>query len=279
MPELPEVETIKEALRKAVEGAVIQKVIVRNRKFRIPVPADFEDTLEGAAILKVYRIAKYAVLDLDNGFSVVWHFGMSGKVKIIDTYPADLEKHDHIIIVTTRGILTFNDARRFGLMTCLKTSNLRTCSLFSHTGPDPFDEQFNADYFSAKLCHKKTAIKIALLDQSIVNGIGNIYASEALFDAGIDPMRPAGNLSQKDCGRLVQSVRKILRQAIEAGGSSIHDYRKPDGSLGYFQNMHCVYNKTGQKCPGCTCNIAQTGGIKKIVQAGRSTFYCPVKQK
>ena len=176
MPELPEVETIKEALRKAVEGAVIQKVIVRNRKFRIPVPADFEDTLEGAAILKVYRIAKYAVLDLDNGFSVVWHFGMSGKVKIIDTYPADLEKHDHIIIVTTRGILTFNDARRFGLMTCLKTSNLRTCSLFSHTGPDPFDEQFNADYFSAKLCHKKTAIKIALLDQSIVNGIGNIYA-------------------------------------------------------------------------------------------------------
>lgn len=155
MPELPEVETIKEALRKAVEGAVIQKVIVRNRKFRIPVPADFEDTLEGAAILKIYRIAKYAVLDLDNGFSVVWHFGMSGKVKITDTYPADLEKHDHIIIVTTRGNLTFNDARRFGLMTCLKTSNLRTCSLFSHTGPDPFDEQFNADYFSAKLCHKK----------------------------------------------------------------------------------------------------------------------------
>lgn len=134
MPELPEVETIKEALRKAVEGAVIKKVIVRNRKFRIPVPVDFEDTLEGAAILKVYRIAKYAVLDLNNGFSLVWHFGMSGKVKITDTPPADLEKHDHIIIVTTRGILTFNDARRFGLMTCTKTSDLRTAAYFHTPG-------------------------------------------------------------------------------------------------------------------------------------------------
>lgn len=278
MPELPEVETIKEALRKAVEGAVIQKVIVRNRKFRIPVPADFEDTLEGAAILKVYRIAKYAVLDLDNGFSVVWHFGMSGKVKITDTYPADLEKHDHIIIVTTRGILTFNDARRFGLMTCLKTSNLRTCSLFSHTGPDPFDEQFNADYFSAKLCHKKTAIKIALLDQSIVNGIGNIYASEALYAPRISPLRECCSLSKQEISNLINAVRKTLQKAIDAGGSTLRDYRKPDGSMGYFQHMHCVYGKAGQKCPDCSCNGC-TEGIKKIIQGGRSTFYCRHLQK
>ena len=278
MPELPEVETIKEALRKAVEGAVIQKVIVRNRKFRIPVPADFEDTLEGAAILKVYRIAKYAVLDLDNGFSVVWHFGMSGKVKIIDTYPADLEKHDHIIIVTTRGILMFNDARRFGLMTCLKTSNLRACSLFSHTGPDPFDEQFNADYFSAKLCHKKTAIKIALLDQSIVNGIGNIYASEALYAARISPLRECCSLSKHEISNLINAVRKTLQKAIDAGGSTLRDYRKPDGSMGYFQHMHCVYGKAGQKCPDCSCNGC-TEGIKKIIQGGRSTFYCSHLQK
>ena len=231
MPELPEVETIKEALRKAVEGAVIQKVIVRNRKFRIPVPADFEDTLEGAAILKVYRIAKYAVLDLDNGFSVVWHFGMSGKVKITDTYPADLEKHDHIIIVTTRGILTFNDA-----------------------------------------------IKIALLDQSIVNGIGNIYASEALYAARISPLRECCSLSKQEISNLINAVRKTLQKAIDAGGSTLRDYRKPDGSMGYFQHMHCVYGKAGQKCPDCSCNGC-TEGIKKIIQGGRSTFYCRHLQK
>lgn len=219
------------------------------------------------------------LLELDNGLSVIWHLGMSGKVKISDFPPEKKEKHDHVMIETDKATLVFNDARRFGMLTYAETSGLGRCSLFAHIGTDPFDERLDGLYLYNKLQNKKIPIKAALLDQSIVNGIGNIYASEALFDAGIDPMRPAGNLSQKDCGRLVQSVRKILRQAIEAGGSSIHDYRKPDGSLGYFQNMHCVYNKTGQKCPGCTCNIAQTGGIKKIVQAGRSTFYCPVKQK
>lgn len=204
---------------------------------------------------------------------------MSGKVKISDFPPEKKEKHDHVMIETDKATLVFNDARRFGMLTYAETSGLGRCSLFAHIGTDPFDERLDGLYLYNKLQNKKIPIKAALLDQSIVNGIGNIYASEALFDAGINPTRPAGNLSQKDCGRLVQSIRKILRQAIEAGGSSIHDYRKPDGSLGYFQNMHCVYNKTGQKCPGCTCNIAQTGGIKKIVQAGRSTFYCPVKQK
>ncbi len=279
MPELPEVETIKNALIKAVDKANITKVSIFNNHFRKIIPDDFARRIEGAQIMAIRRKAKYLLLELSNGLTVIWHLGMSGKVKISDFPPENLEKHDHVLIETDKGTIVFNDARRFGMLTYEETDKLDNCSLFSHIGADPFDERLDGLYLYNKLQNKKIPIKAALLDQEIVNGIGNIYASEALFDAGIRPTRPAGELSRKDCGKLLESVRRILRRAIEAGGSSIHDYRKPDGSLGYFQNMHCVYNKTGQKCPGCTCNVAQTGGIKKIVLAGRSTFYCPVKQK
>ena len=279
MPELPEVETIKNALIKAVDKANITKVSIFNNHFRKIIPDDFARRIEGAQIMAIRRKAKYLLLELSNGLTVIWHLGMSGKVKISDFPPENLEKHDHVLIETDKGTIVFNDARRFGMLTYEETNKLDNCSLFSHIGADPFDERLDGLYLYNKLQNKKIPIKAALLDQEIVNGIGNIYASEALFDAGIRPTRPAGELSRKDCGKLLESVRRILRRAIEAGGSSIHDYRKPDGSLGYFQNMHCVYNKTGQKCPGCTCNVAQTGGIKKIVLAGRSTFYCPVKQK
>ena len=279
MPELPEVETIKNALIKAADKANITKVSIFNNHFRKIIPDDFARRIEGAQIMAIRRKAKYLLLELSNGLTVIWHLGMSGKVKISDFSPENLEKHDHVFIETDKGTIVFNDARRFGMLTYEETDKLDDCSLFSHIGADPFDERLDGLYLYNKLQNKKIPIKAALLDQEIVNGIGNIYASEALFDAGIRPTRPAGELSRKDCGKLLESVRRILRRAIEAGGSSIHDYRKPDGSLGYFQNMHCVYNKTGQKCPGCTCNVAQTGGIKKIVLAGRSTFYCPVKQK
>ena len=279
MPELPEVETIKNALIKAVDKANITKVSIFNNHFRKIIPDDFARRIEGAQIMAIRRKAKYLLLELSNGLTVIWHLGMSGKVKISDFSPENLEKHDHVLIETDKGTIVFNDVRRFGMLTYEETDKLDNCSLFSHIGADPFDERLDGLYLYNKLQNKKIPIKAALLDQEIVNGIGNIYASEALFDAGIRPTRPAGELSRKDCGKLLESVRRILRRAIEAGGSSIHDYRKPDGSLGYFQNMHCVYNKTGQKCPGCTCNVAQTGGIKKIVLAGRSTFYCPVKQK
>ena len=279
MPELPEVETIKNALIKAVDKANITKVSIFNNHFRKIIPDDFARRIEGAQIMAIRRKAKYLLLELSNGLTVIWHLGMSGKVKISDFPPENLEKHDHVLIETDKGTVVFNDVRRFGMLTYEETDKLDDCSLFSHIGADPFDERLDGLYLYNKLQNKKIPIKAALLDQEIVNGIGNIYASEALFDAGIRPTRPAGELSRKDCGKLLESVRRILRRAIEAGGSSIHDYRKPDGSLGYFQNMHCVYNKTGQKCPGCTCNVAQTGGIKKIVLAGRSTFYCSVKQK
>ena len=279
MPELPEVETIKNALIKAVDKVNIISVRIFNNRFRKLIPDDFAKRIEGAKINRIYRKAKYLLLELDNGLSIVWHLGMSGKVKICDNLPEKLEKHDHVIIETDKCFLIYNDARRFGMLDVIETKNLAANPIFAHIGVDPFDAKLDGLFLFNKLKNKKIPIKVALLDQKIINGIGNIYASEALFDAGINPTRISETLKLKECEKLVESIRKILQKAIAAGGSSIHDYKKPDGSLGYFQNMHCVYNKTGQKCPGCTCNIAQTGGIKKIVQAGRSTFYCSVKQK
>lgn len=279
MPELPEVETIKNALLKAAYEANIISVSIFNNRFRKIIPDDFAKKVQGHKIISISRQAKYLLLGLDNGLSIVWHLGMSGKVKICDELPEKLEKHDHVIFETDKGFLIYNDARRFGMLDVVETKNLAANPIFAHIGLDPFDAKLDGLFLFNKLKNKKIPIKVALLDQKIVNGIGNIYASEALFDAGIAPTRMSDKLKLKECEKLVESIRKILQKAIAAGGSSIHDYKKPDGSLGYFQNMHCVYNKTGQKCPGCTCNIAQTGGIKKIVQAGRSTFYCSVKQK
>ena len=165
------------------------------------------------------------------------------------------------------------------MLTYAETSGLGHCSLLPTSATDPFDERLDGLYLYNKLQNKKIPIRRRCWISRLSSGIGNIYASEALFDAGIDPTRPAGNLSQKDCGRLVQSVRKILRQAIEAGGSSIHDYRKPDGSLGYFQNMHCVYNKTGQKMSRMHLQYCPNRRYKKDSTGRTSTFYCPVKQK
>ncbi len=279
MPELPEVETIKEALKKAVCGERILSVQVRNRRLREKVPDDFETIITNTSIMEIYRRAKYAVLKLDNGYSIIMHFGMSGKIKISAAQPDQLEKHDHIIIQTSNGTVVYNDARRFGLVTYVKSDEINRHKLFAHTGTDPFDDELTGDYLFNKIKHKKTAIKIALLDQSIINGIGNIYASESLYDAGISPLRPCCDITFQEADRLIQSIRKILLAAIKAGGSTLRDYSRPDGSLGYFQHRHCVYNKTGKPCPNCTCNFKQSGGIIKITQAGRSTYYCPQQQK
>lgn len=279
MPELPEVETIKNALQKAVDKSNITKVVVNNNRFRELIPSDFAKRIVNSKIVSLQRRAKYIILNLDNGLSIIWHLGMSGRVKICESVPESLDKHDHVIIETTKGTLIYNDARRFGIMTYCETDKLKDHRLFAHVGIEPFAEELNGAYLFNKLKNKKVPIKIALLDQSIINGIGNIYASEALYTASILPTRSACDLTEKECETLVESVRAVLHKAIEAGGSTLKDYRKPDGSMGYFQNMHCVYNKTGQKCPECKCDINKTGGIKKIVQAGRSTFYCPAKQK
>ncbi len=279
MPELPEVETIKNALKDNFTHAQIISVEVRKRNLRESIPDDFEQVVAGALITEIYRRAKYAIMQLDNGYSIILHFGMSGKIKIRKDLPSEFEKHDHVIINTSCGYIIYNDARRFGIITYSPTHQLNTHPLFSHMGIDPFDEKLTAAYLLNIFKHKKSAIKIALLDQSIISGIGNIYASEALYDARISPLRPCTQITLHEIERLIQSIRNTLLLAIKAGGSTLRDYRKPDGKLGYFQHQHCVYNKTGEPCPHCTCHIKKSDGIVKIVQGGRSTFYCKHLQK
>ncbi len=278
MPELPEVETIKTALEKSIGKATITNVLIYNNSLRTKIPDDFTKRIVGAKICSYQRRAKYILIHLNNGICIIWHLGMSGRVKICDNMP-EKEKHDHVIIETSAGILVYHDARRFGLITYEKEENLPQSPFFAHLGPEPFDEKLDEKYLLQKFKRKKTPIKVALLDQSVMVGVGNIYASEALFLARILPQRTADSLSKKECAALLEAVRIVLKKAIAAGGSTLKDYQKPDGSLGYFQNMHCVYNKTGQPCPDCTCNIKKTGGIQKIVLGGRSTFFCSSLQK
>ena len=278
MPELPEVETIKEALKKSIGYSTINDVIINQNKLRAAIPDDFKEKVCGARIISYQRIAKYIVTNLSNGYSIVWHMGMSGRVKISDTMPP-IEKHDHVIFVTDNGVIVYHDPRRFGLITYAKTDEIFDCPWLKNIGIDPVTRQLCAEYLYKKFQNKKIPVKIALLDQRIVAGIGNIYASEALFWAKVSPLRKTNEVSLEECARIVEGVQRVLKKAIEAGGSTLRDYHKPDGSEGYFQFQHCVYNKTGQRCPECHCDIHKTGGIQKVILGGRSSFYCPVLQK
>ena len=279
MPELPEVETVINAVAKAIGFSNIINVIINNNRFREKKPDDFIKKIKGSNIVSYKRIAKYIIIGLDNGLSIIWHLGMSGKIKICESIDENPEKHDHVIIQTEKFYLIFNDVRRFGLITYCESDKILEHHLLKQIGKDPFDLDLSAKYLFEKLQKKKIAIKPALLDQSIINGIGNIYASEILYLARISPFRMASLICLQECQTLIEITRDVLQNAINAGGSTIHDYKKPDGSLGYFQNMHCVYNKTGQRCPNCICDTALTGGIKKSVMGGRSTFYCERLQK
>ncbi len=278
MPELPEVETVKNGIAGFAGQARILKVEIRNRQFREKIPEDTEQKITGAVITGFRRVGKYIVVDLDNDLCLVWHLGMSGRIKTFGQAPAQIQKHDHISIETTAGWLVYNDPRRFGLFTYIEKDRLFQSKYLRKMGIDPFDQRLNAAYLSTKLQKRKTPVKEALLDQNIINGIGNIYASEALYAARISPLRECCSLSKQEISNLIDAVRKTLQKAIDAGGSTLRDYRKPDGSMGYFQHMHCVYGKAGQKCPDCSCNGC-TEGIKKIIQGGRSTFYCSHLQK
>ncbi len=278
MPELPEVETVKNGIAQFAGNARILEVTVRNRRLRTDIPDGFESALRGASICRYRRKGKYLIIDLNNNYSIIWHLGMSGRVKTMTDKPLP-EKHDHVIFETSAGWLVFNDPRRFGLIYACPSDKTDRQPCLAAMGPDPFDEKLTAQYLLEHLQKRKNAIKPTLLDQKLIAGIGNIYASEILFAAGINPQRPACSLNDRECQKLVSAIRCVLKQAIDNGGSTLHDYHKPDGSLGYFQNLHCVYNKSGQRCPNCTCNPENGEGIRKIVQDGRSTFFCPVKQK
>ncbi|MBQ8481475.1 MAG: bifunctional DNA-formamidopyrimidine glycosylase/DNA-(apurinic or apyrimidinic site) lyase [Alphaproteobacteria bacterium] len=279
MPELPEVETIKNAVEKFACNARILSAQVRQPRLRELVPADFAERINGTRITGLTRIAKYMIINLNNGLSIIWHFGMSGKIKTEALMPKTLDKHDHIIITTDKGIIIYNDTRRFGLVTLCESEKLRQHRCFARIGLDPWDENLTADYLLNKFKNRKTAVKTALLDQEIICGIGNIYASEILYKARILPQRKAESVTAEEATEIISYTREILSDSIKAGGSTIHDYKRPDGDIGYFQQKHCVYNKTGQRCPDCKCNIQKSGGIQKDIQGGRSTFYCPVLQK
>ncbi len=280
MPELPEVETIKRAVESVMKGAKIKSVTVNQPRLRQNIPADFTDRIIGAQIQSFDRKAKYMLMHLSNDLTIIWHFGMSGKIKIESAQiPYEPQKHDHVIIETTHGCLIYNDPRRFGLIALCATETWQQHPLLTHLGPDPWDKSFTPEYLAAKLAHKKTDIKVALLDQTIVCGIGNIYASEILYLARIRPDRTAESITLAEVKRIIKYTQQVLKLAIQAGGSTIHDYVHPDGNIGYFQESHCVYNKTGLRCPQCRCAIDKTGGIQKTVLGGRSTFYCATLQK
>lgn len=279
MPELPEVETVCRGLSKALPGHTIAAVQQNRKDLRIPFPAGLKK-LAGHKVTGIHRRAKYILVSLSGGKTLMIHLGMSGRLTI-HAKPAKYtpEKHDHMVLTLDNGTrVVFNDARRFGIVDLAETDKLQQHRFFSHLGPEPFDKEFSAAHLAQKLADKKIAVKLAVMDQTVVVGVGNIYAAEALFMAGIDPARAAQSLDISEIRKLVTAIRKVLQAAIDAGGSSLRDYVQTDGELGYFQHKWAVYGKEGEKCKGCACNIKKTGGIRRITQGGRSTFYCPLKQ-
>jgi formamidopyrimidine-DNA glycosylase len=278
MPELPEVETVCRGLRPKLLDRKIIKVIQNRPNLRIPFPANLAERTQNRTVKSINRRAKYIVIDLSSGESLIIHLGMSGRIVIHETPPTP-EKHDHLVINTDEGTqIILNDPRRFGMVDLCETSSIDEHRFFVHLGPEPLGNTFDAEYLKTALENKKTNIKTALLDQRIVVGVGNIYAAEALYLSRISPDRSAGALTGAEVENLTRAIRETLIKAIEAGGSSLKDYVKADGELGYFQHKWAVYGKEGQKCPDCTCDFETTGGIKKITQGGRSTFYCPTQQ-
>lgn len=275
MPELPEVEIVKLGIASFFEKKTIKKIVVKNRNLRIKVPCGLIKKAENQTIINIQRRAKYLLLNLSNNYSLIIHLGMSGKIRVVSSAD-DLLKHDHIIIDFDdyEQRLIYNDARRFGCFTIMETNKIFQSSLFKKIGLEPLSAAFSASYLFKKLGSRSLDIKNALLDQKIVAGIGNIYASEILFSAQILPTRKAQGLSFAEIEKLVSAIKLILEQAIKAGGTTIRDYQTPTGDQGYFVNQLAVYGRNGQKCLNCDCQKLKNNVIKKIIQNQRSTFYC-----
>ena len=283
MPELPEVETVRRGLAPAMEGQVIARAAVNRPDLRWPFPENMAARLTGARVTALRRRSKYILADLDTGETLIIHLGMSGRMLVSGDplgqfhhdHPAPA-KHDHVVLDMENGArITFNDARRFGAMDLCATDALDTHWLIAKLGPEPLGNAFDEPHLIAALAGRNTPIKTALLDQRIVSGLGNIYVCEVLFRARISPKRKAGHLSQRRVASLVPIIRDVLSEAIAAGGSSLRDYRQADGELGYFQHVFRVYDREGEPCATPDC----TGTITRIVQGGRSSFYCPQCQR
>jgi formamidopyrimidine-DNA glycosylase len=297
MPELPEVETVRRGLQPVMEGARFTKVEARRGDLRWPLPKDFVARLEGQTVAGLGRRAKYLLADLSSGEVLLMHLGMSGSFRVAQEhdeqegestpggYYHDRSKaaaHDHVVFHMSSGArISFNDPRRFGSMKLVPRTELEQEPLLRALGPEPLGNAFDAAMLAHALRGKKTSLKAALSDQKIVAGLGNIYVCEALHRARLSPKRKASTLASKAGApnertqALVDAIKRVLNDAIAAGGSSLRDHRRTDGELGMFQHTFRVYDREGQRCPTPRCN----GIIKRIVQTGRSTFFCPVCQK
>lgn len=290
MPELPEVETVRRGLQPHLEGKIIRNAVQNRADLRFPLPENFAQRLVGRRVVSVDRRAKYLLIRMDDGMVWLAHLGMTGRFTVD---PADglratsgqaghnsgwiaSGKHDHVAIETEEGTrIVFNDARRFGYMDLVSGNALEASRHLAGLGPEPLGPDFTAEALSDALKGKKTPIKAALLDQKVVAGLGNIYVCEALWQTGISPKRSAHTVAGIRAARLVPAIREILQRAIEAGGSSLRDFVRTDGELGYFQHSWSVYDHEGEPCSLAGCG----GTITRLVQSGRSSFYCPKHQR
>lgn len=281
MPELPEVETVRRGLIPHLEGRIIARAEARRPDLRRPLPPDLVQVLTGARVIQLRRRSKYILADLDGRGSLLLHLGMSGRIVLegetmgdFHRDPAILPRHDHVVLTNDLGTtITYNDARRFGMVDLIPEGT--EAELFADLGPEPLSDDFTAKGFAESLSGRATPIKSALLDQRIVAGLGNIYVSEALSRAGIDPRRAAGRIGRERVTALHSHIRDVLTEAIAAGGSSLRDHRQATGELGYFQHSFRVYGREGEPCPTPGC----PGHIHRITQAGRSSFFCPICQR
>ena len=269
MPELPEVETTVRGLEPVLQGQRLTHVVTRRGDLRRPFPDDLAQRMTGATVTSLGRRAKYGLIDTDRGDTMIFHLGMSGRWRVD---PSELEKHDHLVIDTASGRrVALNDPRRFGSVDLVPTAKIDDFPAFKALGPEPLGPDLTGGYLKRALKGRVASIKLMLLDQRIVAGLGNIYVCEALYAARISPKREAGRVSLARLDRLVVEIRAVLESAIEAGGSSLRDFAHPDGNLGYFSKQFLVYGREGQPC-GCG------GTVKRYAEGGRSTFWCPACQ-
>jgi formamidopyrimidine-DNA glycosylase len=283
MPELPEVETVRRGLLPVMEGSVIALARVNRPDLRWPFPAGMADRLTGKRVTALRRRSKYILADLDSGETLLIHLGMSGRMLVSGDMPGKFhhdhpapQKHDHVVLEMAGGArVTFNDARRFGAMDLMPTGAAPDHPLLAGLGPEPFGNDFNEPYLAARLKGRRTPIKAALLDQSVVAGLGNIYVAETLYRAHLSPLRLAQDLKPAAVATLVPVIREVLAEAIEAGGSSLRDFRQANGELGYFSKHFQVYDREDQPCETAGCK----GTVTRTVQSGRSSFWCPACQR
>ena len=280
MPELPEVETVRRGLAPVLAGRRLAQVVARRPDLRFPLPPKFAARLHDRRVAGLDRRGKYLLIHLDDGMTWIAHLGMSGRFRVFDHGPPPPERHDHLLIVTDADVaIRFHDPRRFGFCDLWPMTDLDRHPMLAILGPDPLGEDFTSATLSARLAGRRGPLKPAIMDQRVIAGMGNIYASESLFRAGLSPWRTAQTVVGRRATRLVRAVREVFDAAITAGGASLRDHRRPDGEIGLFQHGFAVYGRAGGPCPGCACDPQRTGGIHHFVQTGRSTFYCPRRQR